>query len=976
MMRSLYSGVSGLLVHQKSMDVIGNNIANVNTIGFKSGRAVFADMISQTLLGGKSPTDSTGGTNPRQVGLGAYLQAVDTIMAQGTLTLTQKQSDLSLSGNGFFMVSGSGSNDISYTRAGDFNFDRVGKFTNPNGLIVQGWMADPVTGQLQTDTGIGDIVVGTDYQVILPKQTSNIKMSGVLDNRATASELSYPSFMTYAKANASIFGIESDNASSLGLQKGEPILVRSDATSRTNMAKASLISTGGSIIPLQVDSTTSLSFKITSNGNTDVIDLKYSATTGTTNFTTLDDFGLAVAEAINTVSGNAGSVTHNIVNGMVELTVPAPPGGADFLIESISGSSTIESMFGNFIGSTIPSGTVAVSEPLKYQDEIVAGIDFNTLQEFTDDVQSSIQTNVASNFKSTYLENMFGLQDGDLIRIDGPGLTTPGGTTGTAIIRLQYTDDPAKVNTAPAAGSRYFFNDLNDLAASFNHFTTTTVFSVNANGALVSTDNRVFDAVRTTNNADIDYLSSRFNNTVLGPTAGATVTTTAMSFNDAGKISYMNYRDNTSAPFNNPLTNFEIIPQYANSGPFANNVLETQGLTLNDIVAPLKPLQDFGFSRIFLDEATADNKIIDLFSNSGTDLDFVSGSSLELNVLVDGKTPTNGINNFSVGRQTRLDELTEFIEDYLGLGISHNKKDNVFIENGQLKVIGEQGSGNNIDLFSLKGVPEGAHAVFNNTMLPNFDVVNATGGRLVTTQKIIDSQGYQSEVKFDFAMQNREENVWYLTVSTLNPDAVITVNNSTTNTVAIKFNTDGSFAYMYDPNSQPITIVQKLSLSFNPNNGAARIDNINIALGGQGSTDGLVVSGIAGGLTDVDNDGYVLGELTTVNYNDAGQVLGSYSNGVNRVLAQLGIATFTNSPGLIKAGDTLFNETPNSGPPAIGTAGTGKRGTIMGSTLENSNVQLSEEFVTMIVTQRGFQANSRTITTSDEMLQEVMNMKR
>ncbi len=974
MMRSLYSGVSGLLVHQKSMDVIGNNIANVNTIGFKSGRAVFADMISQTLLGGKSPTDSTGGTNPRQVGLGAYLQAVDTIMAQGTLTLTQKQSDLSLSGNGFFMVSGSGNNDISYTRAGDFNFDRVGKFTNPNGLIVQGWMADPVTGQLQTDTGVGDIVVGTDYQVILPKQTSNIKMSGVLDNRATASELSYPAFMTYAKADASIFGLESDNASSLGLQKGEPILIRADATSSTNMTKASLVSTSGSIIPLQIDSTTTLSFKISSNGNTDVIDLKYSSAAGATNFTTLKDFGDAIAAAINTVSGNAGSVTSDIVNGMVELTLPAA--GSDFLIESISGSSTIESMFGNFIGTTVPTGTILSSEALKYQDEIVAGIDFNTLQEFTDDVQNSLRTNVASNFKSTYLENMFGLKDGDLVRMDGPGFTPTGVATSTAIINLQYTDDPAKVNTAAATGSRYFFNDLNDLAASFNHFTTTTVFSVNANGELVSSDNRIFDSVNTSNNADIDYLSSRFSNTVLGPTAGGTVTSTGMSFNDAGKISYMNYRSSTTAPFNNPLTNLEIIPQYANSGPFASNVLETQGINLNDIVAPLKPLQDFGFSRIFLDEATADDKIIDMFSNAGTDLDFASGSSMELNVLVDGKTPTNGINTFSVGRQTRLDELTEFIEDYLGLGASHNKKDNVFIENGQLKIIGEQGSGNNIDLFSLKGVPEGAHAVFNNTMLPNFDVVNATGGRLVTTQKIIDSQGFQSEVKFDFAMQNREENIWYLTVSTLNPDAVITVNNATTNTVAIKFNTDGSFAYMYDPNSQPISIVQKLSLSFNPNNGAARIDNINIALGAQGSTDGLVVSGIAGGLTDVDNDGYVLGELTTVNYNDAGQILGSYSNGVNRVLAQLGIATFTNAPGLMKAGDTLFSETPNSGPPAVGTAGTGKRGTIMGSTLENSNVQLSEEFVTMIVTQRGFQANSRTITTSDEMLQEVMNMKR
>ena len=171
MLRSLYNAVSGLDVNQKAMDVLGNNIANVNTIGFKMGRAVFQDLMSQTLIGGKTPTDSRGGINPRQVGNGVYLAAVDNIFAQGVVKSTQSTTDLAIQGAGFFVVRGEGVGENYYTRAGDFNFDNTNTLTTPSGYRVQGWMADPDTGVMNKQVGVGDIVLGTNYQVMKPKES-------------------------------------------------------------------------------------------------------------------------------------------------------------------------------------------------------------------------------------------------------------------------------------------------------------------------------------------------------------------------------------------------------------------------------------------------------------------------------------------------------------------------------------------------------------------------------------------------------------------------------------------------------------------------------------------------------------------------------------------------------------------------------------------------------------------------------------
>ncbi|MBS7260107.1 MAG: flagellar hook protein FlgE [Treponema sp.] len=151
MMRSLYSGVSGLQNHQTRMDVIGNNISNVNTVGFKRARVNFQDMISQQMSGAAKPTDEVGGVNPKEVGLGMTVASIDNVFTQGNLQSTGISTDLAIQGNGFFIMKNG--EESFYTRNGAFSLDMNGTLVNPsNGMRVQGWMARELDGEMVVQT--------------------------------------------------------------------------------------------------------------------------------------------------------------------------------------------------------------------------------------------------------------------------------------------------------------------------------------------------------------------------------------------------------------------------------------------------------------------------------------------------------------------------------------------------------------------------------------------------------------------------------------------------------------------------------------------------------------------------------------------------------------------------------------------------------------------------------------------------------
>lgn len=173
MLRSLFSGITGLRSHQTMMDVVGNNIANVNSVGYKSSNVIFEDTLSQLMRAAGSPQGTNGGINPAQVGLGVKVAGISTNFSQGAAQLTGRSTDLMIQGDGFFVVKDAG--QTLYTRAGAFSLDAMGRLTTPDGAIVQGWSA--VNGVINTNATADNVQlpIGT---LLPPTATGTIKIGG------------------------------------------------------------------------------------------------------------------------------------------------------------------------------------------------------------------------------------------------------------------------------------------------------------------------------------------------------------------------------------------------------------------------------------------------------------------------------------------------------------------------------------------------------------------------------------------------------------------------------------------------------------------------------------------------------------------------------------------------------------------------------------------------------------------------------
>lgn len=188
MLRSMYSGVAGLRVHQTKMDVVGNNIANVNTTGYKSSRVTFKEMLTQTIRGASQPTSTRGGLNPIQIGMGVGLGSIDTDFSPGNFQPTGKPTDIAIKGNGFFVVNDGGKN--YFTRAGAFTFDDDGNLVHSTtGYKVQGWMADK---QGVMNTGPNNMTsLSLGELNMTPKPSTYITYTGNMDSDKDIADLKY-----------------------------------------------------------------------------------------------------------------------------------------------------------------------------------------------------------------------------------------------------------------------------------------------------------------------------------------------------------------------------------------------------------------------------------------------------------------------------------------------------------------------------------------------------------------------------------------------------------------------------------------------------------------------------------------------------------------------------------------------------------------------------------------------------------------
>lgn len=187
MMRAMYSVISGLKNHQTKMDVIGNNIANVNTYGFKKGRVVFRDTLYQTMSTGSAPQNGRGGTNQMAVGLGMKLGSIDTICTPAPSQTTGKNTDLCINGNGYFMVQDG--DEVFYSRSGAFDFDVDGNFYSVgNGALVQGWIADPNNDwTIDTNANYSPINIG-NLSTVLPTASKGMTFTGNLNFSTAVSD--------------------------------------------------------------------------------------------------------------------------------------------------------------------------------------------------------------------------------------------------------------------------------------------------------------------------------------------------------------------------------------------------------------------------------------------------------------------------------------------------------------------------------------------------------------------------------------------------------------------------------------------------------------------------------------------------------------------------------------------------------------------------------------------------------------------
>lgn len=224
MFKSLYSGVSGLGANLTNLDVIGNNIANSNTVGFKSGRVTFNEMLTQTMKSSSRPVSGgLGGTNPQQIGLGTMVGSIDTNFNQGNFQTTGKKTDLAIQGPGFFVLS-DGTSRV-YTRAGVFGLDSENQLVNPTtGLRVQGLMAD----------AMGNIIAGPlddifiDPALVVPAQPSTtVRLMGNLDSSSDAQGTVQrsTSFLAAAEGADLVTSLRLADGSAMGLSVGEQVVV-------------------------------------------------------------------------------------------------------------------------------------------------------------------------------------------------------------------------------------------------------------------------------------------------------------------------------------------------------------------------------------------------------------------------------------------------------------------------------------------------------------------------------------------------------------------------------------------------------------------------------------------------------------------------------------------------------------------------------------------------------------------------------
>ncbi|MCF6309814.1 MAG: flagellar hook protein FlgE [Sulfurimonas sp.] len=819
MLKSLFSGVSGLQSHQVAMDVEANNIANVNTTGFKYSRANFSDLLAQTKAIATAPQGSLGGKNPVQVGLGSTVSSMTRIFSQGSVQNSDKNTDVAIQGDGFYIISPDGGNTYKYTRAGDFKFDAGGNFVDNNGFVVQGWLRDQTTGTVDATAPITSINIppglttpASATQAVVVK--ANLNSGPLVESFSPAYEVSAgtPPILPIPPAlDKNGNPIESGDLGVMFNEVGEAFSLQKDQGVWASFLSSRVV--GAGVVPAStVASTAAVAVAAGFTAELDIdIDGLNIVTTGGGAALTADLNGARYEQQINSALAVAGKTgifaTYNNV--------------ADTIIISSAKSAPVPITV-NVIGET--AWGVGALPAL------------------------AAQTNE--------LNIEFQLDDG----------TTQSITTSNA----------AGTESAIENGARYV-SAMNALTATTGvsatyNVLTGTITLVNSNGNPASSHNIRFTALA-------------------GDNSGIATATKTTAYR-------YQYDPVTSTKTLNTDKTFTTIADL-------REALEIQARDPDG------------------DGINTDNNIEISVNSSG---------KLEL-VNTGGNTNDYDINLAITGMNA---------DSVAGGGITENTK---FTRNMEAlnATLPSGGTG--------KAFSQSFNAATHSSSID-----------------IFDSLGSKHTLRTEFRKTSVDlatGSTWSMLVSVPQPATIDTTTPLNEKIGSVRFNNDGSLATYNPPN-----------VSFSGNNGSAANQQVALNLGTANSFDGMTSFDSESSTSGISQDGFTGGDLVGIRIDQSGTLVGSFSNGRSFGLAQIGMAKFTNNEGLSTEGGNVYTQTANSGDPIIGTAATAGRGFIQSAALEASNVDLSRALTQLIIIQRGFQANGKTITTSDQLLETLIGLKR
>ncbi|HEF8253772.1 TPA: flagellar hook protein FlgE [Campylobacter jejuni] len=847
MMRSLWSGVSGLQAHQVAMDVEGNNISNVNTTGFKYSRADFGTMFSQTVKIATAPTDGRGGSNPLQIGLGVSVSSTTRIHSQGSVQTTDKNTDVAINGDGFFMVSDDGGLTRYLTRSGDFKLDAYGNFVNNAGFVVQGWNINWDDQTIDSSRTPKNIFIDPGMHIPAAKSTE------------VAVKANLNSGLNIGTSSRNLYALDSVHGWNTKTQRAE-----------------------------DENDTGTTQFYTTSKNSVEVTEKGVDA----------GSLFNAKGQGLNLRDGQGIWVSY---------------ADAKFTTDKANNANVFD-----------PNSTITQQNNVIFWGNkdiaVTLDINLNGIRIQNNNIRSLDEAIAYINTFTAPTDTRDGTGVKAVKKADGSGIEFVNDNADGTTDNMKNID--LTVNVGNSAGERN----------TINYNANTGVFSPQG-GNLTTAQN------------DTDWIAGVAQ---VGQPQNVKVVTAHKYIYSSNPVDIGPMYNPDGGPAFQPGANANTRPTEPGSAAYWDAV---NGGLLNTNVRTFRTTEDL-------------RELLQRDARYGVDYDG-SGTFAAADINQNIKVVVTADGHFA---------------------ISNAKEDSTVpgnAINGQANAVATtpKNMSFNITAYSNKQGTVSTNDAFT-AIFKAFDGPLVIGNQIKESEQlklsafsagleIYDSLGSKHTLEVQFVKQSTTQdggNEWQMIIRVPEPAEINTTGEGPTNIIVgtARFNNDGSLA-----NYTPRTI------NFSPNNGAAPNQQIKLSFGTSGSNDGLVSSNSASTLTGQATDGYTSGNLKpdAIRVDDKGNILGEFTNGKTFAVAKMAMASVANNSGLEEIGGNLFKVTANSGNIVVGEAGTGGRGEMKTSALEMSNVDLSRSLTELIIIQRGYQANSKTISTSDQMLQTLIQLK-